>query len=564
MKSKQNKLLLYVLLLSTSFTACNFLDYNEATDYTKEYQFSVFVRTKAFLNNIYSHLPTGFNQVDGAMRETATDNAEHVWDLSQIQKMNDGSWSAIAVVDDQWQNMYSGIRKVNLFLEEVEGQTFPETQYGLDYIEEMTQFAMYPYEARFLRAFFYFELAKRYGDIPLVLTVLTPEEANNVEPVKFDSIVRFIVEECDTVAKYLPASFADFSTVRETGRATRKAAMALKARTLLYAASPLHNPENDREKWVEAAIASKEIFDQYRSEHTPLPAYTEIVNRLASKELIFERRESPSNAFEFANTAIGFTGGSTGTCPTQNLVDAYEMRSSGLGIHETGSGYSAANPYLGRDPRLAMTILHNGAIWKNLTVETWYGGQNAPPKANATKTGYYLKKYLIESVSLDPVTPTTGQHYWVLFRFSEVLLNYAEAMNEAFGPNTSGSADDTMLDMPARAAVNMVRARTGVAMPNFPANLSQDDFREKLRNERRVELAFEDHRFWDIRRWKIGDKTTEIRGMELTRTVTDGAETITYTPKVVEQRVWDDRMNFFPIPQTEYYINPKLGQNQGW
>ena len=561
MKAKQHRYILGMLLLSMTFTACNFLDYNEATEYTEDYQFSVFIRTKAFLNNIYSHLPGGFNDVDGAMREAATDNAEHVWDLSGIQRFNDGSWSAIATIDDQWRNMYLGIRKVNLFLKNVEGQTFPETQYNQDYIAEMEQFAMYPYEARFLRAFFYFELIKRYGDVPLVTTVLTAEEANEVEPVAFDSIVRFIVEECDSTAQKLPTSFADFSTTKETGRATKKAAMALKARTLLYAASPLHNPENDIEKWIEAAKASKAIYDQFRSELTPLPAYTDIVNSLSSKELIFERREAIGNSFEYANTAIGFDGGSTGICPSQNLVDAYEMKSNGLGINEPGSGYDPANPYLGRDPRLSATILHHGTLWKTQVVEVWNGGKNAPPKANATKTGYYLKKYMLESISLDPVSPTRGQHYWVLFRYAEVLLNYAEAMNEIYGPNVGGAAP---LDMPARAAVNTVRSRTGVAMPAIPTSLTQDQFREKLRNERRVELAFEDHRFWDIRRWKIGDKTTEIRGMEVTRIVLNDQVTYTYTPKVVEQRVWDDKMNLYPIPQTEYYINPKLGQNKGW
>ena len=157
-----------------------------------------------------------------------------------------------------------------------------------------------------------------------------------------------------------------------------------------------------------------------------------------------------------------------------------------------------------------MTILYNGAEWKSPSapapkqyVQTYYGGLNGPPTANTTKTGYYIKKYMIEAISLGPTNFSTSIHYWVIFRYGEVLLNYAEAMNEAYGPEVPGPAP--LDNLTALAAVNIVRARTGVAMPAFPAGMTQSAFRDKLRNERRVELAFEDHRFWDIRRWKIGD-----------------------------------------------------------
>jgi starch-binding outer membrane protein, SusD/RagB family len=556
---KSIKLFFIFLILGSFIWSCNFLDYTESDQYDKKDIFFEYARVKTILTNVYSFLPTDFNSVDGAVRSSASDDAEHVWDVSNIQKFNDGSWNSLVILDDQWANMYSGIRSANVFLKESEGQTFPELQYNLDYKQTMEQFALYPYEARFLRAFFYFELIKRYRNVPLITSVLTQEEANKVSPSPFEDIVKFIVSECDAAAAKLPTTFAGFSSTSETGRATKGAALALKARTLLYAASPLHNTANDLTKWMNAANASKAIIDQLASTYTPLPAYTAIVNSLTSKELIFERREGTANAFEAANTAIGFTGGNTGTCPTQNLVDAYEMKANGLGINETGSGYVSATPYTGRDPRLAFTILFNGSIWKTpLVVETWYGGLNAPPKANATKTGYYLKKYLVESISLNPVNPTLGQHYWVIFRYAEVLLNYAEAMNEAYGPDVAGPAP---LTLTAREAVNIVRARTGVAMPNFPVGMTQSAFRVKLRNERRVELAFEDHRFWDIRRWKIGNTTKDIYGVEITK---DPAGVLNYTKKLVESRAWDDKMYLYPIPQAERFINDKLGQNPGW
>ena len=272
-----------------------------------------------------------------------------------------------------------------------------------------------------------------------------------------------------------------------------------------------------------------------------------------------ESRLVPSNTFEKANTAIGFLGGGPGTNPTQNLVDAYEMKATGKGIAETGSGYNPLNPYSGRDPRLGFTILYNGSSWKSKTLEIWYGGLNAPPLINATKTGYYLKKDLIESISLDPASSGTAYHYWVIFRYAEVLLNYAEAMNEAYGPEIMGAG---ALTTSALSVVNIVRARTGIAMPAFPAGMTQSAFRDKLRNERRVELAFEDHRFWNVRRWKIGNSTTTVNGINLTKDPATGI--INYTPKVVENRVWDDKMYLYPIAQSELFINENLIQNKGW
>lgn len=557
---KYIKLILITLGIIPLLWRCEFLDYNELDQYDKKDIFYEVGRVKNVLTNVYSYLPTDYSSIDGAMRASASDDAEHVWDLSDIQKFNDGSWNSIAILDDQWSNMYSGIRTANVFLNESKGLTFPDIQYNTGYIETMAQFAIYPYEARFLRAFFYFELIKRYGDVPLVTAVLTQDEVNDVVPASFDEIVDFIVSECDTASAKLPVSYSAF-TGQETGRATKGAAWALKARTLLYAASPLHNQANDQSKWIAAANASKTIIDSLSATYTPLPVYTLAVNSIAvtAKELIFERRMAASRSFETANTAIGFIGGNTGTCPTQNLVDAYEMKATGKGINEAGSGYNSAAPYTGRDPRLDMTVLHNGSVWKTpLVVETWYGGLNAPPMPNATKTGYYIKKYMIESISLNPVNPGTSIHYWVIFRYGEVLLNYAEAMNEAYGPEGTGP---TPLNMTALAAVNIVRSRPGVAMPNFPAGMTQSAFRDKLRNERRVELAFEDHRFWDIRRWKIGSSTTNIYGVDITK---DASGILTYTPKLVETRAWDDKMNLYPIPQTELFINDNLIQNTGW
>ena len=529
------------------------LDYSEASFYGEDAVLNSPSLYKALLTTIYSYLPSDFNSIDGAMRASATDDAVHVWDLSAIKRFNDGSWSALQPLDDQWGYLYTGIRSANLFLQKSEGQTFEDLRYNDGYREMMIQYDNYPNEARFLRAFFYFELIKRYGDVPLITTPLTVQEANAVTRTPYEGVVDFIVSECDDIIPKLPVSYASLPGA-ETGRATKGAALALKARTLLYAASPLHNATNDPAKWEAAASAAKELIDmqQYSLEGS----YQNVVNNINSPELILERRQDFSNAFEIANFPVGYEGGNTGTCPTDNLVQAYEMQETGMGIHEEGSGYVAENPYAGRDPRMYETILYNGASWKNATIEVWPGGFNGPPQERATKTGYYLKKYVIEGISLNPVNPTTQQHTWVVFRYGEVLLNYAEAMNEVFGPNGKGAGT---LQMSAREAVNLIRGRAH--MPDFPADLSKDVFREKLRNERRVELAFEDSRFWDIRRWDIGSSTTQIYGVEVNRT---NSGQVSYRPKLVETRVWSDKMNFYPIAQNELYVNKELNQNPDW
>jgi len=549
---KRIKSIIIVVFLSLFIGSCDYLEYSEASYLQKEDIFSDWNRTQSFLSDIYASVPLGFTPIGGAMQASATDDAEFVFDYSSVQKFHDGSWSSIQTIDEQWGQMYSAIRAVNLFLEETKGRTFDEYKYTDTYADEMAQFNNYPHEARFLRAFFYLQLIERYGDVPLITTVLTEEEANAVSPASYDEVVRFIVLECDAVTALLPASYAAFTSAKETGRATKGAAMALKARTLLYAASPLHNQTGNTQKWIDAAKASKDIINT--TTYSLEANYNAFLNNIASKELIFERREGNQNYFEKANFPIGFEGGNTGNCPTQNLVDAYEMKANGLGINEPNSGYNSLDPYAGTDPRLALTILYNTSPFKSKPLECWTGGANATPKANASKTGYYLKKYLIESVSLSPSSISTRQHTWVVFRYGEVLLNYAEAMNEAYGPENASD-----LGMSALQAVNLIRTRA--KMPAFPAGLSKDQFRLKLQNERRIEMAFEEQRFWDIRRWKIGNTTQDIYGMEITK---NGDGTFKYTKKLIERRIFEDKMNLYPIPQSELFKNNKLKQNTGW
>jgi hypothetical protein len=194
-------------------------------------------------------------------------------------------------------------------------------------------------------------------------------------------------------------------------------------------------------------------------------------------------------------------------------------------------------------------------MWKGRKVQIWKGGLDGPPKPGATKTGYYLKKRVIENVDLLPDHTTTANHTIVVFRYGGTLLGYAEAMNEAYGPEN----DPEGYGMTARQAVDEVRARSG--MPDFPSGMNKTAFREKLHNERRVEMAFENQRFWDVRRWKIAPSTQQdIRGVKVTKS----GDQFTYKVESVEHRHWDDKMYLYPIPQSELFLNPDLKQNPGW
>lgn len=236
------------------------------------------------------------------------------------------------------------------------------------------------------------------------------------------------------------------------------------------------------------------------------------------------------------------------------------MKTTGKAWDEEGSGYDASNPYQGRDPRLAMTIAVNGDKWPDtnpIPLENYVGGRNALPIAGATPTGYYLKKYLDSTIDISASTSSGGKkHSWVTYRLGEFYLNYAEAVFNYLG---SSDATDSEFTMSACEAINKIRNRADVQMPDFPDNLSSDEFIKKYRRERMVELAFEGHRFWDIRRWKDGDSQKNLIEMQITK----NGDTYAYK-RVVKSRYWDDKMYLFPIPDSEIRKNPNLTQNKGW
>lgn len=543
-----------------SLGGCDFLDYDETSGKTQEEAYAYYDNLNQAVAYVYTFLPVDFGRVNDAMMESATDNSVYTWEDNSIYYLTNGVWSPLKRVDDGW-GFWQGIRSANSFLENYDLEVLKRFEYNEDYKEIIKKAEKFPYEVRFLRAFYLFELAKRYGDIPLLTRTYQQEEINSVEKTSFEEVISFIEQECTEIAPELPVNQNEL--MKETGRVTRGAVLALKSRALLYAASPLHNPGNDVTRWEKAAKAAYEVIalGVYELPNVLVdPLYDTLGGNevLKSKQLIFERRNATKdNAFEARNEPMGYEGAKGGNTPTQNLVDAYEMK-DGVPFDWNNPNHVASMYYdedgkQTRDPRLYLNVLTNGATWLSQTVEVYEGGKHEILDGS-TKTGYYLRKYMNPSVSLDPVKPNKLEHHYILFRYAEILLSYAEAMNEWKGPDAEGDK----CPMTARTALNKVRASAG--MRNIEETGAA--FTEKIRNERRIELAFEGHRFYDIRRWKIAgnDEVRNIYGIKIIK----NGDSFTSSKVLLNKLYWDDKMYLFPYPQNEVYMNPNLTQNPGW
>jgi hypothetical protein len=565
------------LLLSLLFTACDFIAPEDFTLRSVDQVKRNYSNLGSLRVAPFGYLPSGYNTIGvlgngtgGSWFASASDEAEEVSVAEAIQNFNIGNWNQYSNPDNVWEKNYKGIRTANDFTQIADTITWYEWKLSnpTAYNERVFRTKMWLNEMYFLRGFFYFELIKRYGGVPLIkekLNVVTSlDSIKKIKRSSFADCVDYIVDQCDTAAKYLAVTQA----AADYGAPTKGAALALKARTLLYAASDLYNKSgnsdpvlgytdgNRQQRWIRAAEACKAVLDMAPATYTLNASYPALfqLGSALNKEVIFERRLGTSNTFEAANYSIGFNGGNTGTCPSQNLVDAYEMKDGSK--FDWSNPLHAADPYANRDPRLAMTVVLNNSTFNKRTIELWEGGIDGLPLNRASKTGYYLNKYVTQN--LDLTKNQTYYHQWICFRLTEIYLDYAEALNEAYGPD-----DKSTYTLTAREAVNMVRARAGVAMPAIPLGLTKDQFRDRLRNERRVELAFEEHRYWDVRRWGIGTSAfnEDLRGVKITNTGTG----FTYSPYVVESRTFKPEMDLYPIPYEEVLkSNGNIIQNPGW
>lgn len=440
-----------------------------------------------------------------------------------------------------WSRSYRSIRECNYALQKINEVEMSQARKDL-----------LAAEIKFIRAYRYHDLIRNYGRLVLMGDKVYELSDDLTSDALFQrsSIadgISYAVGQLDEAAAGLPAAN---STAWALGRATKGAALALKARLLLYAASPLYNAGT----WQQAADASRVVMQMGYTLH---PDYQGLFLTSSSNEIIFERLYAIGArhvCLEISNGPNGYSGWA-GNTPLQNLVDAYEVKvddDTAVPFDWNNTAH-AQSPYEDRDPRFYASILYNGASYRGRQVETFIpGGKDSKDGIdnwNASKTGYYLLKFVDEDLPIRDPWDFAGIQPWIYIRYAEVLLNYAEAQNEAAGPD--GSVYD---------AINAIRGRAD--MPALPAGLSQEDMREAIRHERQVELAFEEHRFYDVRRWMIAIETENEPAYGITITKDSNGD-FTYARKLaLDGRSFKEQHYWLPIPRAEIQSSGnKLEQN---
>jgi starch-binding outer membrane protein, SusD/RagB family len=480
--------------------------------------------------------------------ESMSDNAYNNRNWTGHYRVGNGSHSAsdfqpgITGSILVWFPRYEGIRRANAVINKIVGITFPDEVLK----KRLTA------EARFLRAYLHFDLAFKFGNVPLVTKELTITESANVKQNTRKEVIDFVLAELNEIAADLPPSY----TGADLGRVTRGAALAFRARFALYAAGP--GVLGDNAYYTIARDAAKAVMDlgiygrhaSYAGLFTPA---AENVNEI----ILSNQYAAPTRVHNLWGTyAPPSQGGSGQVGPLRSLLDAYEA-TDGLPI-ATSPLYNASNPYSNRDPRMDMTIIRPGTVFAGATFrptrlgDADYVGGNS---LSSSFTGMYLKKYLIES---EKATPTQSGMNVILMRYPEVQLTYAEAKIEL------NEIDASVYD-----AINYARRRADVNMPDYTAILypTQATLREALRRERRVELAFEGQRFFDIRRWKIAEVV--MNGAALGANYEDNPATAADDanvgkPVFVENRSFNANRDYlWAIPPNEVVLSD-LDQNDNY
>ena len=580
------------LAIVGGFTSCSdFLDKEVDLTLSADNVFSDYDNTRGFLANIYTYLPDAFHgYTDGqylnASKDAMTDNAVSYWDVHYYHQVHNDAFDAS---NHQFANYYyeldtRGIRACNQFIANARVEVIGNA----DKVGDDNRLGeRWIAEARAIRAILTFDMACWFGPTPIFVTEDgSPYIMNTNDPMparsSFAEVVDWIVSECDAIKGSLPFRYANED--ENWGRINGAAVLALKSRALLYKASPLNNPGNNTSWWQDAASAAEEFISannalgsrayKLYSTGDPKNDYYNcfVSNPVLNNEYILSRSVWNTDAIEWACAPCGFAGTNQAygrTNPTQNLVDAYETI-NGLPIDEDPA-YDEQNPYANRDPRLEQTILHHGSIWgdavnnEQRAIDVSITGLDYAELHGGTCTGYYPKKF-VNNMSFK--SPTPYRHACPIFRYGEILLNAAEAYNEA------GNQSKAM------EYVNQVRARVG--MPAY-SGLNQSRLRERIQNERRIELVFEDHRFFDERRWKLFEGKTATSETNLPRykqvynlygilpsdaPAEDGSFSGSYTyRKSIKDpvRAFNSPKNYyFPIPDDEVKAVSGWSQNPGW
>jgi len=581
-----NKLIKYIQisLLIVGLSACtDMLDKKPLTEISEEDLWNDPALVEGYVNSRYNQVGHGWTE---GMQSSCVDETDLVWGArgcepiifgymspTDLGRMNGGWWGWD---NRSWGTKWANISSCNIFFERIDEVPFTD--------EDLR--ARLKGEVRFIRAFEYNDLIIRWGAVPLITKSYTVNDVDEIVQVKratYKECVDFLVSELEQAAQELPASF----TGDNYGRATSVAARALKARILLYAASPLMNedvkieqvgylsPEANR--WQKAADAAREAINEaldngyalFNNYSDPTENYQNIFLDASSgnKEVLFARMGTASNlgenlaSLEQWNYSNGF-GGWGGNCPIQELVDDYEM-TDGSDFDWNNSTH-AASPYENRDPRFYATVLYDGATFRDRTLETYYevdangketgGGKDTKygvENWNASSTGYNLRKFINESYVGNSWNFNFSKN-WIWLRLAEQYLNLAEALY--FTGDEAG----------ARQAVNVIRQRA--AMPDITSSGTQ--LLEDIKHERRIELVMEEHRFYDVRRWKEGDKyfNRTVHGINVFK-YPDGRkvyEICDLKGSVSGERTFNDKIYWTPILKSEIDKNPNLVQNPGY
>ena len=588
MKYNRNWIMILLGILGMTVSCSDFLDPELDGSLTEDQVFENAAYFNGVLNTVYSNVPTQYDKkLDGA-----TDNAVINITGNNYFRLANQNLSPNFNPTDNWTSGFLQIRRINQFLEYMvldhdnphflTPVRFRPLRTAGDSIDNINTFYRMLGEAYFLRAFFQFELLRAFGGegvngqmlgFPIVTRVLKVDEDLNLARNTYMESVRQILNDCDSAATYLPLEYKGTNAVlgqTMNGRANGIAALALKARTLLYAASPAYNQAGDIQLWEEAAIAAGDAIRAIGGLQNLAPYenyyFTQLNNQAFQIRDIFFRGnvQGGNRAYESRNYPPGMFG-SGEVNPSQNYVNAFPDK-DGYPISES-TLYNADNPYAERDPRLDLYVAVNESRLgpgNYYTVQSYEGGRDAPnPSRKNSRTGYYLKKLLRPgTVQLITTDLRSTSRAAIHLGAPELYLNYAEAAFEAWGP----TGDPHAYGYTAQAVLARVLQRYGAGNGylNTVAVNDNEKFRTLVRNERRLELSFEGHYFWDVRRWSPGNDVsalnTQVHGVRITR---DGSGEYQYDLNVpLERREFSTQ--YMPISYQELYKASNLVQNKGW
>lgn len=591
-----------LLMCGSTLAGCSdFLDKQPSNELTEGKTFGTWEMLEYFHKDTYNFLRHGANAVNGSWLDAATDLSEtSIATGGTRTSFNIGNYYAgggAAELSTPWESRYRGIRKCNRVITQIDA--VPKNPTLTDEEHAHNKSVMIA-EARFFRAYYYWELFLRYGPVPIVTEVLDPEKdmitPYKERPTVKQYVVDFIIPELEAAEKDME-EYATASTAARSGSLCQPMAAALLSRIKLYMASPRYAGDSGI-TWANAWGEAKRFIDDYGSNYDLMSDGVDAAENYGNavlltpytgnnRETIFFRNDDVINWNGISTDVPVGEGGSGGNCPSQNLVDMYDMidgtspfssyDATGAPVYDSNgnptvnaaSGYSDLTMWQNRDPRLAATVLYQGQTWGTTRADSRINvirgmADNPIGNANATPTGYYMCKYIPASI-LSSNHGGTAYRLWTIIRYAEIILNYAEALNEAEGPSTT-----------VAGLLDLVRHRAGITGNVADrADLMGDKtaMRNFIHKERTVEFAFEEHRPWDVRRWNVAVEALSrpIYGVEVSRVgQSDGSADYDYTPgnytitrKIAQERVFKEHMYLYPVPEAEVW-KTGMQNNPGW